>query len=125
MPNVLIRLSRGETALAFEFPEEGASEGAVRIRQRDHHKTFPRPDMERVLFHAPATIRRRRDRQFFIAMCEITLVVLEAIDLHLHRLSHNGEVDIDAGPLGIEVDAPVRVSLCCFDDSRVERAASD
>src|SRR5207244_11362641 len=79
-----------------ECPKTWASERAVGIRQRHHPDTMPRPDVERVLLHAPRTIRRRRDRQFSVAMREITLAGLEAIDLHLHRLSHSGERAIDA-----------------------------
>ena len=49
----IVRFGRGKAARSFEFPKKRAGERAVRVRQRDHHKTFARPDMERVLFHLP------------------------------------------------------------------------
>ncbi len=89
-------LVRGETARAFEFPEERAGERAVGIRERDHHETFARPDVERLLFHLPSTIGRGRDGELLVAVGEITLVVLELCELFLHRLAHGRESAIDA-----------------------------
>jgi len=51
--DIVISLGGGEAARAFELPEECAGERTVRVRQRNHHKTFPWPDVERVLFHSP------------------------------------------------------------------------
>src|SRR5256885_9476569 len=47
------------------------------VRQRDHHETFPRPDMESVFFHAPGTIGPGWDGQLFVTVREIIFVVLE------------------------------------------------
>ena len=51
--NLVVGFGRGETARSFEFPKQRAGERAVGIRQRDHHETFPGPDVERVLLHTP------------------------------------------------------------------------
>ena len=92
----VVGLGRLETARPFEFPKERAGERAIGVRQRDHHETFARPDVERFLFHSPRTIRRRRNGQLLVAVREITLVVFEARDFLLHRLADGGESAIDA-----------------------------
>jgi hypothetical protein len=94
--DIVIGFCGGETARAFEFPEERAGEGAVRIRQRNHHETFPRPDVERVFFHLPRTVGSGRDSQFFVAVGQITLVVLKIGDVLLHRFAYGGKCAIDA-----------------------------
>src|SRR5262249_13507313 len=93
--NVIIRFRRRETAGPFKFPKKRAGERAVRIRERDHHETLPRPDMERVLLHLPGIARPRGDRQFLVAVREITLIVFKIRDLELHRLPDCRERTID------------------------------
>ena len=100
--DLVVARYRGEATLPFELPEEGASERAVRIRQRDHHEGFAWPDMKRIGFHAPRTVRRRRNGEFFVAMGEIAFLVLKRYQLFLHRSAHSREsaIDTDDGVAG-------------------------
>ena len=82
--HILVGFRCSKTAFSFEFPKERARERPVRVWQRDHHETFARPDVECVLLHSPRTIRPRRNRQFLVAVGEITFVVLESANLALH-----------------------------------------
>ena len=82
--DIRVGLCRGKAARALEFPKERAGERAVGVRQCDHHETLSRPDVERVLLHAPRTIWPGRNGQFFVAVGEITLVILKIVDLKLH-----------------------------------------
>src|SRR5207245_9789714 len=93
--DIVVGFGRREAARSFEFPKQRARKRAIGVRKRDHHETFARPDVERVLFHLPRTIRSGRNRQLLVAVGEITLVVLEIVDLELHRLAHGGEGAID------------------------------
>src|SRR5438477_8806059 len=140
-----------EATRTFEFPKERAGKRAVRVRQRDHHETFPRPDVERVFFHAPGTVGRGRNRQLLVTVSQITLVVLEIRDLFLHRLPDGGEraiytndgvatrcdrtgarfqkcdrfIQVDAGAAVIEEDADVWITKRGFDNGGVEGRAAD
>ena len=44
-----------------------------KIWQSDHHKLMPRPDVEGIFFEPKATVRRRRDMQFFITVLKPNL----------------------------------------------------
>src|SRR5438876_911476 len=59
--DLVVRFCRRKAARTLELPKQSAGERAVRIWERDHHKTFARPDVERKLFHLPRTIRSGRD----------------------------------------------------------------
>src|SRR5204863_98741 len=49
-----------------------------------------------VFFHSPGTIRSGRNGQLLVTVGEIALVVLEIVDLELHRLAHGRERAVDA-----------------------------
>ena len=96
---------------------------------------------------------RGRNGELLVAVGEITLVVLEASMLLLHRLAHRGEraidaddgvaarghfdvvsvlsrlrecrIQIDIGAAMIEMHAHVRITLRGFDHGGVERGAPD
>src|SRR5207245_7481607 len=80
--DIRVGLCRGKAARALEFPKERARERSVWIRQCDHHETFPWPDVERILLHAPRTTGPGRYGQFLVTVSEITFVVLKIVDVH-------------------------------------------
>jgi len=60
----LRRSSWSQSYAALRIPKESTGERAVGIRQSDHHETFARPDVERLLFHLPPAIGRGRNGEF-------------------------------------------------------------
>src|SRR5207245_3756306 len=82
--HIVIGFRCGKAARTFEFPKQRTRERTVGVRQRDHHETFPWPDVERVFLHRPRTIESWGNRQFLVTVSEIALIVLESTDLHLH-----------------------------------------
>src|SRR5205823_5248510 len=110
--DILIRLRCLETARPFEFPKERAGERSVRVRQRDHHKTLAWPDMERLLFHLPRTIRPGRNGELFVTVGEITFVILEIREFLVHRLTHGRERAIHAND-GIGADLDYLTNRIC------------
>ena len=74
---------RGEGMVAVERPEERASERSVDVRQRNHHRTAVRPDVQGVGLDSEAAMRAvlvvgGRNRQFLVTRGQIGLRKIES-----------------------------------------------
>ena len=94
-------VQRGEAAGAVVGPEQRAGEGAVRVRQRDHHRGAARPDVQRVRVEREVPAQRR-DRQLLVAVVEeVHALVQQPVRQQLP--AHRG-----AGAVGAQHDRRLR-----------------